>query len=52
MASVFNHLAPPGRVVGAPGALTCVWTLDRHGHLDGRWSLAPETSRAPDARAA
>jgi hypothetical protein len=51
MASVFNHLAPPGRV-RAPGALTCVWTFDGSGRLVGRWSAAPETPRAPVARAA
>ena len=52
MASVFNHLAPPGRVASAPGALTCVWTLDHRGRLVGRWSVAPETARAPAARPA
>ncbi len=52
MASVFNHLAPPGRVVCAPGALTCVWLLDDNGRLVGRWSAAPSTPRAPAARAA
>jgi hypothetical protein len=52
MASVFNHLAPPGRVVCAPDALTCVWALDANGRLVGRWSAAPSTPRALAARAA
>ncbi len=52
MASVFNHLAPPGRVACAPGALICVWTLDDNRRPVGRWSAAPETPRAIAARAA
>jgi hypothetical protein len=52
MASVFNHLAPPGRVACALGALTCVWILDDNHRLVGRWSPAPATPRAPAARAA
>ena len=51
MASSFNHLAPPGRVLGAPGALTCAWALDDHGRLFGRWSAATATPRAPSAHA-
>jgi hypothetical protein len=52
MASVFNHLAPPGRVACAPGALTCSWTLDDNRRLVGRWSTAPATPRALVAPAA
>ncbi len=52
MASVFNHLAPPGRVVRAPGALTCAWLLDDNARLVGRWSAALSTPRAPVARGA
>ena len=47
MASFFNHLAPPGRVFRAPGALTCVWALDDNGRLFGRWSAVPATLCAP-----
>ena len=46
MARFFNHLAPPGRVVRAPGALTCIWALDDQGRLVGRWSAASATPRA------
>jgi hypothetical protein len=52
MASFSNHLAPPGRVVRTPGALTCSWLLDTDGRLVGRWSTAPSTPCALVARAA
>jgi hypothetical protein len=48
MAATFHHLAPPGRVSGAPaGALVCLWALDPTGRLVGRWSQTPREPVRP-----
>ena len=51
MADTIHHLAPPGRVVGAPVALTCVWTFDANGRLFGRWIHPSGTPQRPARRA-